>query len=218
MRISEPIETRGYFWLPDDPDNKVPGNLSISERGEIRVEVMGLFNEFLAAIKDQFSGLVREFDRVLGVVEDGGKVTLEKCFYQPSRLSLSGGLSGSTVLAQRAFVGAHFDHQEELEFSEFTFSVDGLEEWLFISGIKMEQDLDNRCGSISYGLPDEIVLSLSDGLNLKFVFSLEFPQVSFPVTRAGVNQATFMQLEAKKPLHLESALSLARKLSNLNSE
>ena len=217
MRISEPIETRGYFWLPDDPDNKVPGNLSISERGEIRVDVMGLFNELLAAIKDQFSGFVREFDRVLGVVEDGGKVTLEKCFYQPSRLSLSGGLSGSTILAQLAFVGAHFDSQEELVFSEFTIAVDGLEEWLFISGIEMEQDLDNRCGSISYGLPDEIVLRLNDGLNLKFVFSLEFPQVSFPVTRAGVSQATYMQLEANEPLHIESALSLARKLSNFLS-
>lgn len=217
MRISEPIETRGYFWLPDDPDNKVPGNLSISERGEIRVEVMGLFNELLAAVKDRLSGFVREFDRVLGVVEDGGKVTLEKCFYQPSRLGLSGGLSGSTILAQLAFVGAHFDSQEELEFSDFTFAVDGLEEWLFISGIEMEQDLDNRCGSISYGLPDEIVLSLNDGLNLKFVFSLEFPKVSFPVTRASVNQETFMQLEAKEPLHIESALSLARKLSNFLS-
>lgn len=217
MKISEPIETRGYFWLPEDPDNKVPGNLSISEKGEIRVEVMGLFSEFLAAVKDRFSGFVREFDRVLGVVEDGGKVTLEKCLYQPSRLSLSGGLSGSTILAHLAFIGAHFDSQEELEFSEFTLAVDGLEEWLFISGIEMDQDLDNRCGSISYGLPDEISLRLNDGLNLKFVFSLEFPQISSPVTRAGVSQATYMQLEANEPLHIESALSVARKLSNFLS-
>ena len=146
MRVSEPIEARGYFWLPNDPDNKLPGNLSISEKGEVRVEMIGLFSELLAAFNDRLSGFVSEFDRVLGQVEDGGKVTLERCFYQPRRLSLSGGLSGSELIAEMAFIGAHFDNQEDMMVSEFRFSIEGLQDWLLISGIEMEQDLENRSG------------------------------------------------------------------------
>lgn len=39
MRLSEPIEKHGFFWLPDDAENKIPGILRISESGEITVEV-----------------------------------------------------------------------------------------------------------------------------------------------------------------------------------
>ena len=30
MRIDEPIETSGFFWLPEEPDFRVPGDLHIS--------------------------------------------------------------------------------------------------------------------------------------------------------------------------------------------
>ncbi len=39
MRLSEPIEKHGFFWLPDDAENKIPGILRISESGEITVEI-----------------------------------------------------------------------------------------------------------------------------------------------------------------------------------
>ena len=31
MRIDEPIETSGFFWLPEEPDFLVPGDLHISD-------------------------------------------------------------------------------------------------------------------------------------------------------------------------------------------
>ncbi len=39
MRLSEPIEKQGFFWLPDDAENKLPGILRISDSGEITVEL-----------------------------------------------------------------------------------------------------------------------------------------------------------------------------------
>ena len=217
MKISKPIDTRGFFWLPDDPNNKLPGNLSVSESGAIRVEMMGLFNESLHNAKSMLNGFAREYDRVICEVESGGKVTLENCLYQASRVSLSGGLSSSTLLAELAFVGAHFYSKEDMRFSEFTFSVDGLEEWLLVSGISMDPDDDNKAGSISYALPDEIVLRLHDGLKLKVVFSLEFPLVSMPVTEMGVSQFSFLELEASVPMQIDSALRLARQICNFLS-
>lgn len=217
MKVSNPIETRGQFWLPDDPDHKLHGDLSVSESGAIRVDMVGLFGESIPNAKIMLGGLTTEFDRVLGEVERGGSVTLENCLYQPSKLGLSGGLSSSTLLADLAFIGARFDSKEEMKFSEFTFSVEGLDEWMSVSGISLDQDLENKCGTISYALPDEIVLKLQDGIRLKFLFSLNFPQVSIPVTEMGVSQSSYLELETSEPVQIDSALQLARQICNFLS-
>lgn len=217
MNVSKPIETRGQFWLPDDPDHKLHGDLSVSESGAIRVDMVGLFGELRPNAKIKLGGMTTEFDRVFGEVERGGNVTLENCLYQPSRLSLSGGLSSSTLLADLAFIGAQFDSKEEMRFSGFTFSAEGLDEWMFVSGISLEQDLENKRGSISYALPDEIVLELQDGLRLKFLFSLDFPQVSIPVTEVGVSQSSYLELEASEPVQIDFVLQLARQICNFLS-
>ena len=38
MRLSEPIEKHGFFWLPEDTENQVPGILRISESGGITLK------------------------------------------------------------------------------------------------------------------------------------------------------------------------------------
>ena len=35
MRIKEELKRSGYFWLPSEPDEKLPGTLSISDGGFI---------------------------------------------------------------------------------------------------------------------------------------------------------------------------------------
>lgn len=217
MRIAAPIETRGLFWLPDDPENRLSGTLSISERGKIRVEAIGLFNESMMAWREGLSGFVREIDLVLGIVEDGGKVTLERCFYQPSRLSLSGGLSGSTFLAEMAFIGANFESQKDMIFSKFRFSMEGLDEWLYITGIEMEQYAENNGGAINYHLPDEITLNLSGGVELEFLFNLIFPNVSLPMTEASVTQKVFVHVKTQEPKPKEEFFSLGHKIRHFLS-
>ena len=41
MQISESIEAYGYFWLAAEPDNKLSGLLSISEKGDASLEIFG---------------------------------------------------------------------------------------------------------------------------------------------------------------------------------
>ena len=40
MRLSSPFEKPGFFWLPSHPDQHYPGNLHISEAGEIRLRIV----------------------------------------------------------------------------------------------------------------------------------------------------------------------------------
>ena len=45
MRIKEEFKKLGYFWLPSAPDEKVPGTLSISDGGNIELEVLHRLGE-----------------------------------------------------------------------------------------------------------------------------------------------------------------------------
>ena len=49
MRIREEFKKLGDFWLPSAPDRKIPGTLSISDGGNIELEVAGLFNDEIEA-------------------------------------------------------------------------------------------------------------------------------------------------------------------------
>ena len=39
MRLSEPIEKPGFFWLPEDAENPQPGILHISESGRVTLTI-----------------------------------------------------------------------------------------------------------------------------------------------------------------------------------
>ena len=50
MRIRKEFAKKGLFWLPSNPDKKIPGTLTITDGGDIELEecrevVMGDRNE-----------------------------------------------------------------------------------------------------------------------------------------------------------------------------
>ena len=69
MRIKEEYRKSGYFWLPDHPDKKIPGTLTISDGGEIELEVVGLFDESTKALTNE-----EELSRIVGHVEKDGQL------------------------------------------------------------------------------------------------------------------------------------------------
>ena len=213
MRIAEPIETIGLFWLPGNSDEQLPGNLTITESGEIRVRITGVFGDFTAAIKERMRGSIRKLDRVLGIVEKGGLVSLVNCRYQPSRVSLSGGLSNSEIIAETALFGISLKDREP-RITEFEFSVEGLDEWLAMSGIKVEVDDPRKGGSIHFRHLDPITHELADCTELRFDFRSDFtaPISISPLTEARVAQKASISLISKEPTDIEYFSTMAYRL------
>ncbi len=77
MRIREEYKKSGYFWLPNSIEKKIPGTLSISDGGNIELEVIGLFDESAEALTQNLT-----LKRIVGHIEDNCPVTLENCFYK----------------------------------------------------------------------------------------------------------------------------------------
>ena len=218
MRLVEPIETTGVFWLPGQSDTQLPGVLKISESGEITVELAGMFDNPLvtprsfgvAATPSREEAL--DPRRIVGVLQKGGAITLDRCLWQRTNFSFPSALSTSTVLAELAFLGVEYDADEEALFSGFSFSVEGLDTWLSISGIETEFDRASGAGLIRYHVPDDIPLHPSSDAELSFGFGLTFPTVSVLRTEASVRQTAIARVKINAPRPLEYFSSLAIKL------
>ena len=116
MRLPESIETHGYFWLAEKPDNRLTGVLRISERGEASLEMFGAFDSLHNGSP---KGLTGQELHILGVTDKAGPVTLVNCFvteqtdvFDVELLSRSSQLSKSSLYVDCVFWRAHFNTEE----------------------------------------------------------------------------------------------------------
>lgn len=208
MRITEQHINSGYFWLPSQPENKIPGTLKISDGGKIELEIIGNFDNSLKSFNDDPT-----LKRIVGHIEEDGYVTLDDCFYKEKNISF-GCISKSLVHVHKVLSGAHYEENEELIFSTFRFAVEGLDEWLNICGIKVDYDFANKTATIKYESPPEESFTLSNGLQLTFTFGWTLPGA--PVfTEAKITQKAYIKLSSEEPIPLTDFISTAHKITNL---
>lgn len=208
MRIDEKLEKTGFFWLPENEDFKIPGILTIKDGGEIELEVVGHFNSDL-----EYSNGMDNILRVIGHVEKFGLVTLDDCFYINKNLSF-GGISKSKIRVNRVLSGAAWDKDEAVTFNTFSFSVDCLDEWVGISGLKVENDCEARTATIVYNPPEKISFFLDNGMRLEICFAYTLP--GFPLIKeAKISQQAYFKLVSEDLLDLKEYMSVAFKITNL---
>lgn len=213
MRVKEEFKKSGYFWLASDPDKKIPGTLVITDGGDIELEVVGLFDESIRGLKKTLNREDGELERIVGHIEKHGLVTLDDCFYKNKNISF-GGISKSSVKVNIAFLGVAYDAKEPILFNTYQFSVEGIDEWVGLSGIKVENQFEKRTAKITYSPPEEISLKLNNGMKLLITFTWILP--GFPTTReAKISQKTYFKLVSEKERPLNDFISTAYKITTL---
>ena len=218
MKLSEPIEESGFFWLPEDPKRKLPGVLRISGSGEATLEIISLSHPVETMIKKHQFGAPylgkshRKFKRAVGRTKKG-YVTLDDCYYYTQNFQ-SNGFTTSTIHSHFVFRGVGYDAEDEITFSEIKFSVEGLDQWLCISGIDVDHNLGTdrwQKGSVHYEPPKEITLHLPDEMEMRFCFEMGVP-TGFSITEARISQKAFIRLKSRKLRPLDEYLSLIYKI------
>lgn len=189
MRIKEELKKSGYFWLPENEDKKIPGNLSILDGGEIELEVVGLFDESIEALNGN-----DDLRRIVGHVEKDGFVTLEDCFYRKKNFAF-GGISKSTVHVNKVISGVRYGKDEAITFNTVTFTVEGINEWVGITGIGISYSSDYKTATISYVPQEEIVYNLQTGFKLHILFGYTLPG-SGNTTEAKITHRTYFRLSS----------------------
>ena len=204
MRIKEEFKKLGYFWLPSAPDKKVPGTLTISDGGFIELEVVKLLGDRGSPFKD-------DVKRIVGQIEEEGLVTLDNCFRKSIKSSRD--ISKSLIRVNRAFIGIGYDEDEIPRFNSVIFSVEGLDEWIGITGINVDYQLEEYISTISYQPPADVPFNLGNGMQLSVTFGWTAPG-GYPIKEAGVSQKAYFELVSREALELDDFISVVRKITH----
>ena len=204
MRIKEEFKRSGDFWLPSTPDRKVPGILSISDGGSIELEVFGL-------LSDDMEAFLHPIERIVGHIEKDGVVTLDDCYYKTHKLN-SVGRPKSVIHVNIAFTGVVYDEAESPLFNTLTFSIEGIDEWVGITGIEIVSLSEERTATISYQPPEDISLGLSDGMQLLITFVLGLSN-DLILNEAKITQKIYFKLVSQDVRELNEFLSVVRKIT-----
>ena len=200
MRIKKKIERTGRFWLPAEPDRKVPGMLSISDGGYIELKLIGSLVAFYEKV-----------ERIIGQIEREGSVTLDECFCTSEKSSQ--GVEKSSIRVNLAHTGIPHGENDVPLINSLIFSVEGIDEWVGISGITFDPQPEVGCAAILYQQPPDISFDLGRGLHLSIVFRHSW-SVKMPLIReAKMNQKTYFRLVSQNPLELAAFTSVAEKIT-----
>lgn len=205
MRLDAPIKSKGLFWLAEDEEHKFTGDLHIAENGRATLELTGSSEN----PRDLTSFGREDIARIIGRLTSGEAVTLEECDY----VHLGFGSIPQLILrADRVFVGVGYPSGFDITFHKLKFSIEGLDEWLSISGIQTCLSPD-ATSSITYTPPERIEVPLEDGVTLSIAWDWTFPGAP-TITEAKITQRAYMYLECTAPRNIEDLLALVFKLNN----
>ena len=213
MRIKEEIKRVGEFWLPSSPERRISGTLSISDGGNIKLE---LAQSFDPSIQAQLGPTHPDsLSPILGHVEKDGPVRIDQCYRVSKDRNITHGrlMAPLVIWANRAFMGLPYEEEASPRFNSFSFSVEGIDEWVGITGIDVdEQRIEEGSLTISYNRPADISISFANGMQLLITFAWTPP--GFPrAKRAEVSQKTFFKLISKDPCEIDTFISIAQKIA-----
>ena len=205
MRIREPKSELGYFWLPSMEHKQISGLLTISDGGKTELEIHGLFDE-------TSNNDLKDYQRIVGVIEGQGMVTLEdcKCINQIH----SSTVSKSVFSVQIALFGHAFNKNERINFNTVWFSVEGLDEWVGINGAEIERQQTGDFATIKYKRPDPISFELSNGMSMKIEYTWS-PPTNTDVTEVKISQKAYLSLSSQDCLELRQFTDTARRITML---
>ncbi len=209
MQLPESIETYGYFWLAEKPDNRLTGVLRISDSGEASLEMFGAFDSPSGRPLQQLTG---ERLHILGVTDKAGPVTLVDCIVTEQQNVVNvEALSKSSLHVDCVFWGAHFD-TEEICFWGMTFSVEGLDEWFVFHHRPFSHDGDlTGPMSVTFNQPEPITFPLSDDLNLGFHMGAGMKSSLF---EEAISTNMSIRIESSRPRSFSEFMPALRKVKN----
>ncbi|MYD91851.1 MAG: hypothetical protein F4Y08_16230 [Caldilineaceae bacterium SB0662_bin_9] len=169
MRL-DAFSDSGYFWLPggEDQSLQVPGNLSVSEAGRVTLETFGYWSEDPLSLAHDVQP--SKLTRIFGYTPERGEVTLTDA--AATRISIPSRRRGwvfnrSSFEAGKLLIGGHFGENEQL-FDRLTCRIEGLHEWLGVSGFTIERD-SPTCTTVTYHEnPPPLQFQVSDDVNGEF--------------------------------------------------
>jgi hypothetical protein len=151
----------GTWWMPDAPDNRVPGTLSWDGGGNPLLELQGQVSP-LGEPTPPDGDPIRVYAAILGRSFDGEDISCYQCVFAGGQIVLGRGQAENEryTIWGGVLVGAHYANESEARFTTYDLSITHLESWYPWRGIQDDQPLVNPDGkllrySLSYTYPTD---------------------------------------------------------------
>ena len=159
LNLDDPGEWAGLWWLPEEPENKVPGILRYLPNGRIELSLIGAFEDRLMTHTSLGVVLVhggsRTFDVIHGAAERR-EVTLFDCHASNTSRTMGARVKTpdkQTLVATTALIGVHVSDQNDARFAAAEVSVEDLTLWasssIFEATLGMPEGVPDGSGTIS---------------------------------------------------------------------
>jgi len=186
----EELEIKGLWWLPENPNFRLPGTLTFSPYKGFSLELQGSFSE---------RNIFFRPDIILGFSNLGKEITLYNCFVRKYRFNLAG-IPETVFSANFGFIGAHFAQLSDIKFKRISVKYNYLDEWLNINGFNITFKSEEISVEIKYKLPSPIEINLKNGLKILLEFRVCLPSLSIVQTEACVKQQSFLTIESPEEM------------------
>jgi len=157
--MSEVFTAKGMWWLPDNPEKKLSGEISYSSIGGAEIDLYNYFFEELSV--DPLT--------VWGITTDGKKITVFDGYTRNMTLH-SSGAKVSKIASNFSVTGGHYRSKEELRFFEVSASLNHLQRWVWSTGIKIVPDGTGMKWTITQERQPDIPLGMIGDLELLLEF------------------------------------------------
>src|SRR5688572_13813953 len=123
--LFDDFELSGFWWLPTNPGNQVPGILKYRAGDRMTLELFGSLQDWPDGTNDNAGN-----DIILGLAEGTRKLTLQKLIRTSAKSAGRDEVYSSSYIAHRLFEGKHFDSPQDIKFSSLSISYTSFEDWV----------------------------------------------------------------------------------------
>ena len=196
---------KGVWWLPNEPERKVPGELSVASDKEARLELQG-------SLKDEsFSNSSFSPALLLGD-SNSGKITLYKCFSTQLTHSTFG-ISESHFRANFVFVGVHFETEEQIHFKSLSINYAHLDEWVDRRAFEYEPSDKDRSFIIRYKQSAPVEAKVGDyQITVRPSYSMRRSAID-----VDLKQTAWVDLSSEKERPFNEYLEISRRVQDFLS-
>ncbi len=211
----EEFKCTGYWWLPNKPDDYIPGTLKFDPHKGGILKLMGLFEPMYEPElnKKIHKGTTVKCGIIQGVCE-AKEITLKGCEGWYDGMS-SPGYERFKFTVDRIFTRKHFNKIKDIKFKTVRVCYSYLDEWVNIFGGKINYPRSGRYSvSFKYASPRPVVLMNSEQYRISLVFGPKGPSHSFFQNEFNLRQETSISIEMKCETPYEKFVGIIARIQN----
>lgn len=226
LNLDESAEWAGLWWLPDDPNEQIPGVLRYEPEDGLMLSLIGAFEDRI--ISNPSFGVVtfheghRTWDVIHGAAEQR-EITLLGCIPNSSKRTIGARVKSpdkQIIMATTALIGAHVNGEDEEMFSSVEVSIEDLGLWaassVFDGVLQAPDGKPDGSGSISVK-PAEAQSIVVNGteFHLSHRHTLPFFDQRRGGTIGRMRDTAFVRIVPTDPFSLSGALGAASLVQDL---